>query len=119
MRVILEVLRQILGAADKILARLETIQKVSDFTGSPAGAEKMDSICMLLIVIGESLKKLDKITGGEIFLKHLEINWKKTKGMWDILSHNYGDVRAETVFFTCKNKIKPLRDAIDIMMWEV
>jgi len=30
--------------------------------GDPVRMEKMDSICMLLIVIGESLKNLDKIT---------------------------------------------------------
>ncbi len=54
---ILEVLRQIREAADKILFRFQPIENVSDFTDSPGGMEKMDSICMMLIVIGESLEK--------------------------------------------------------------
>jgi len=64
----MEVLRQIEEAAAKIAARFQAIHKVSDFTDSPAGVDKMDAICMMLIVIGESLKNLDKITGGNFYL---------------------------------------------------
>ena len=65
---VMEVLRQIEEAAAKIAARFQAIHKVSDFTDSPAGVDKMDAICMMLIVIGESLKNLDKITGGNFYL---------------------------------------------------
>jgi len=34
----------------------------SFFTNSHYGVEKLDSICMLFIAIGESLKNIDKIT---------------------------------------------------------
>jgi hypothetical protein len=54
----MEVLRQIEEAAAKIAARFQAIHKVSDFTNSPTGVDKMDAICMMLIVIGESLKNL-------------------------------------------------------------
>ena len=56
----LEVLRQIEGAATKISNRFKVIHQASDFTDSPAGVEKLDSICMMLIVLGESLKNLEK-----------------------------------------------------------
>lgn len=52
----LEILRQIEGAAIKIGNRFQVIHQASDFTDSPSGVEKLDSICMMLIVIGESLK---------------------------------------------------------------
>jgi uncharacterized protein with HEPN domain len=52
----LEVLYQIQDAAEKVVSRFEAIHKASDFTYSSAGMEKMDAICMMLIVIGESLK---------------------------------------------------------------
>jgi len=39
--------------------------------GNPVGMEKMDSIYMLLIVIGESLKNLDKITEEQLRKKVL------------------------------------------------
>jgi hypothetical protein len=45
---------------EKIVTRFQPIRRVSDFTDSQAGVEKMDSICMMMIVIGESLKNLDK-----------------------------------------------------------
>ncbi len=60
--------------------------------------EKLDSICMPLIAIGESLKKLDKITEGKLFKKYPDIEWKKAIGMRNIISHQYFDIDAEAVF---------------------
>jgi len=54
---VLEVLRQIEDAATKIVSRFQAIRPVSDFTDSSAGVEKMHAICMMLITIGEDLKK--------------------------------------------------------------
>ena len=104
----LEVLRQIEGAAIKISNRFQVIHQASDFTDSPAGVEKLDSICMMLIVIGESLKNLEKITEGKLLAQYPEVDWKKAMGMRDIITHHYADLHAETVFFTCKRKIPPL-----------
>ncbi|WP_291322507.1 hypothetical protein [Desulfonatronospira sp.] len=42
-----------------IMQRFEPVQSVSDFTDSPGGMEKLDSICMQLITIGENIKNLD------------------------------------------------------------
>jgi hypothetical protein len=59
-----EILKQILQALRTILQRFEPVKSPDDFTGSPAWMEKLDSICMLLIAIGENLKNIDKVTGG-------------------------------------------------------
>ncbi|MBN1930774.1 MAG: DUF86 domain-containing protein [Desulfobacterales bacterium] len=115
----LEVLRQIEEAAAKIIIRFEPIHQVSDFTGSPAGIEKMDAICMMLIVIGESLKNLDKITEGQLLHQYPEVDWKKAKGMRDIITHHYADIHAETVFFTCKRKIPQLLETIRKIITEL
>lgn len=112
----LEVLRQIKEAAGKILFRFQPIKNVSDFTDSPGGMEKMDSICMMLIVIGESLKNLDKITDGSLLPHYPDVDWKKAKGMRDILTHHYADINAEAVFFTCQDKIPQLLSTIQTMM---
>jgi uncharacterized protein with HEPN domain len=104
----LEVLRQTEEAATKIVARFQVISQVSDFTDSQTGVEKMDAVCMMLIVIGESLKNLDKITEGELLPQYPEVDWKKAKGMRDILTHHYADINAEAVFYTCKEKIPQL-----------
>ena len=108
----LEVLRQIEGAAIKIGSRFQAIHQPSDFTDTPAGVEKLDSICMMLIVIGESLKNLEKISGGKLLSQYPEVDWKKAMGMRDIITHHYADLHAETVFYTCKRKIPPLLEAV-------
>ena len=109
---VLEVLGQIRTASQTILDRFESIKTVSDFTDSPAGREKLDSICMLLIAIGESLKKLDKITDASLLQKYSQIDWKKAKALRDIISHQYFDVNAEAIFDVCNTKIKILSDTI-------
>ena len=115
----IEVLRQIEEAAAKIATRFQAIHQVSDFTDSSSGVDKMDAICMMLIVIGESLKNLDKITDGTLLLQYNEVDWKKAKGMRDILTHHYADINAEAIFNTCKEKIPILQETIKKMMEEL
>lgn len=108
----LEVLKQIQTASQIILERFEPVETISDFTASRAGREKLDSICMLLIAIGETLKKLDKITDASLLPNYPQIDWKKAKGLRDIISHQYFDVNAEAIFDVCKTKIQPLVETI-------
>ncbi len=113
-----EVLRQIETAAKKIIERFKVIHNVSDFTDNPDGVEKMDAISMRLIVIGESLKNLDKITGGTLLPRYPEVDWKKAKGMRDILTHHYDDINAEAIFLTCRDKIPLLLKIIQKIIRE-
>jgi uncharacterized protein with HEPN domain len=116
---VIEVLCQLRTASQTILDRFKPVKTVSDFTDSPAGREKLDSICMLLIAIGESLKNLDKITDASLLPKYSQIDWKKAKGLRDIISHQYFDVNAEAIFDVCKTKIKPLHDAISQIIEDI
>ncbi len=67
--------------------------------------EKLDSICMQLIAIGESLKNIDKITNRTLLVNYSAIDWKGAKAMRDIISHHYFEIDAEVIFDVCKNKI--------------
>jgi uncharacterized protein with HEPN domain len=62
----LEIIHQIEDAAKKVVLRFQAIKNPNDFTDTAAGMEKMDAICMMFIVIGESLKNLDKVTAFSI-----------------------------------------------------
>ena len=108
----LEVLNQIHKASVTLLERFEPVKSIDDFTHSPAGMEKLDSICMLLIAIGESLKKLDKITDNSLLPEYPQIDWKKAKGLRDIITHQYFDVNVEAIYDVCNAKIKPLADTV-------
>jgi uncharacterized protein with HEPN domain len=112
----LEILTQINGAVEKILRRFAPIQSVDDFTNSESGMEKLDSICMQLIAIGEALKNLDRITKNELLPRYPEIEWDKIKGMRDIISHHYFDVDAEIIFEVCENRLKTLSDIVSGMI---
>ena len=113
---VIEVLRQIEAAAQKVAQRFQAIDKPADFTDSTAGVEKMDAICMMLIVIGESLKNLDKITDQLFLSQYPDVDWKKAKGMRDIITHHYADIHAETVYYTCERKIPLLLVTIQKMI---
>ena len=114
-----EILSQIYHATELILKRFETIKTVNDFTDSPAGIEKLDSICMQLVVIGEGLKNFDKITNNTILIKYSTVEWKRAKGLRDIISHHYVDINAEAIYEICKNKIKILGETIKTILKDI
>ncbi len=93
----IEILRQIYQAAQTILERFQPVKTVSDLTDSPAGMEKLDSLCMLLIAIGEALKNLDKTTNKSLLRQFPQVDWKKAKGMRDIISHHYFETDGEVI----------------------
>ena len=103
-----EILLQVLTATERIERRAKKITSPEDFISNDEGIDKLDAICMMLIAIGESLKKLDKITDGELLKKYPDIDWAGAKGMRDIISHHYFDLNAEVVYDVCKTKIPQL-----------
>ncbi len=109
---VVQILNQIFNASLTVMSRFELVSDVSDFSDSPSGMEKMDSLCMQLIVIGEAIKKLDKITEGRLLPQYPDVDWRKAKGMRDILTHHYADVDPHAVFFTCSDKIPVLHKTI-------
>lgn len=115
-KLVLEILEQICNAIQTIQRRFEPIRTVNDFTDSEAGVEKLDAICMQLIAIGESLKNLDRITDNSLWPKYPDIDWKKIKGMRDIISHHYFDVDADLIYDVCANHIGKLGETIKIMI---
>ncbi len=108
----LEILRQICNSIETIIKRFKPIMSPDDFTYSDAGLEKLDAICMQLIAIGEGLKNLDKVTNNSLLKNYPDIEWKKIKGMRDIITHHYFDLNAEAIYEVCKNHIEKLRQTI-------
>ena len=111
-KIVLEILQQIHEAAQRVIARFEPVGAVEDFTNSEDGIGRLDSICMVLIAIGESLKNVDRVTDKSLLSQYPEIDWKGAMGMRDIITHHYFDIDAEEVFWVCTHQMKPLADTI-------
>ena len=98
----LELIRDSLELIEK---RCSDIYSVDDFLLSDSGMMKLDSVCMKLTAIGESIKNLDKITNKELLVKYPEIPWRNVMGIRDIIVHHYFDVDADEIFRICKEDI--------------
>jgi uncharacterized protein with HEPN domain len=109
---VLEILEQVYDSTQKVLKRFEPIKSANDFTGSDSGMEKLDAICMQLIAIGEALKNLDKITEDSLLSNYPQIDWKKVKGMRDVISHHYFDIDAEAIYKVCTDHMTKLAQVI-------
>ena len=108
-----EILSQIKNAVETVIQRFEPIQSFTDFLDTPEGREKLDAICMQLIAIGESVKKIDTISENALFCNYPDINWKGIKGIRDVISHKYFDIDAEEIFWICSNNMGPLLETIE------
>jgi uncharacterized protein with HEPN domain len=109
-----EILGQMLEAIAKIERRFAGIGNGNDFTSSDEGIDRLDGICMMLMAIGESCKNLDKITDGVLLPKYPAVDWKGVKGIRDVISHQYFDLDADSVFGVCKNHVPLLRSTIEV-----
>jgi len=107
-----EIISQISTAIETIKLRFEPVDSIDYFLDTPAGQEKLDSLCMLFIAIGESLKKVDKLTDKQLLSKYDSIDWKSIKGMRDVLSHHYFDMNAEAIYNVCNDEVDDLHIVI-------
>lgn len=99
-------------SCERIENRFLPIQSIDDFLDSEEGIEKLDSICMQLIALGESVKNLDKLTDKKLLPNYPNISWKEVAGLRDIISHHYFDLNAEIVFDVCQKHIAPLKETL-------
>ena len=106
-------LDRIRSTIDTIYERAATVKTADDFLLSPEGMLRLDAICMNLIALGESVKGLDKQTGGELLTLYPEIYWSGVMRMRDKIAHHYFDVDVDVVMLTIKEDLPPMSKAID------
>ncbi len=113
---LLEILEQVRDAFETVEERFVPVVSPDFFTDTPEGKEKLDSICMQLIAIGESLKNIDKLTEKKLLSQHGEVDWSGAKGLRDIIAHHYFDIDAEEIFWICENQVTPMRMSVERMI---
>ena len=112
---IIDIFDQIIDAVEVIGERCTFAKTQDDFLDTKEGQEKLDSICMKFIAVGESLKKIDRITDKELLEEYPQIEWKKVKGIRDFISHHYFDLDAEMIYSICQEHIVELLEVLKLI----
>lgn len=111
-----EQLESILEALERIPRRFAGIERPEDFSHSEAGMDRLDSICMILIAVGEAFRKIDRKTDGTLLSRYPEIDWPGVRGVRDAMAHGYFDIDAEEVYGICRDDIPQLIDTVRRMI---
>jgi uncharacterized protein with HEPN domain len=116
---VLALLDEIDEAIRRIEWRFSGIDEADDFVRDDAGLDRMDAIAMMLLAVGENVKRLDKITEGTLLGRYPEIDWSGVKGIRDILAHDYFNIDAEEVYNIGIKDIEPLKATMQKIREEI
>lgn len=112
-------LKRIASTIERIINNSKTIDDSQYYVLSPAGMERLESTCMLLLAIGESIKGIDKMTQKQLLPNYPEADWKGAMGIRDIIAHHYFDIDESIVFDVVKNKLPGMLETINKMIEEL
>ena len=111
-------LKRIASTIERIINNSQAIDDSQYYVLSPAGMERLESTCMLLFAIGESIKGIDKMTRKQLLPNYPEVDWKGAMGIRDIIAHHYFDIDESIVFDVVKNKLPGMLETINKMIEE-
>lgn len=112
-------LKRIATTIERIIVNSKAIDDAQYYVLSPAGIERLESTCMLLLAIGESIKGIDKMTKKQLLTNYPEVDWKGAMGIRDIIAHHYFDIDESIVFDVVKNKLPGMLSTINRMIDEL
>jgi uncharacterized protein with HEPN domain len=107
-----DILVNILTAIERIERRFAGIECADDFVTDDEGIDRLDAIAMMLIAIGEQVKRLEPAIGIDLAAHYPQVDWKGVKGIRDFLSHHYFIIDAEVIYDVCRNKLSDLKRAV-------
>lgn len=110
---VLHLLQKIKQTLERIIKNSSEIESYQYYYTSPAGMERLESTCMLLIAIGESIKGIDKLTNKDLLSNYPNIDWKGAMGIRDIIAHHYFDLDAEIVYNVVKDNLPEMLRTIN------
>jgi uncharacterized protein with HEPN domain len=105
---IADCLALMLDSIKLIESRFQKVGSPAEFVQSSDGVTLLDAISMRLQVIGESVRKIQKIDS--LFLApYSDVEWNKIARFRDLVSHHYDHVDHEIVYDICKMHIPTLK----------
>lgn len=112
-------LQRIATAIERIINNSKFIDNSEYYLLSPAGMERLESTCMLLLAVGEGIKGIDKMTNKQLLPNYPEVDWKGAMGIRDIIAHHYFDIDEAIVFEVVKNKLPGMLKTINKILEEI
>ena len=94
----------------------EGVESADEWLSSTYGMQKLAGNAMMIEVIGEEVKKVEKRLGTEFLNLRPEIPWREVMGMRNHIAHGYFDINELYVFSVIKNDLSPLLEAIDYLI---
>ncbi|MFZ4665196.1 MAG: DUF86 domain-containing protein [Prochlorotrichaceae cyanobacterium] len=115
----LQLLMQLDEAIQRIKWRFEGIHTPTDFTCDRSGLDRLDGIAMMLIALGETVKRLDAALDNSLSDRYPEIDWLGIKGIRNVLAHNYFSIDPQEVYKICSTELQPLETALSRLRIEL
>ena len=112
-------LKRIASTIERIINNSKSIDDSQYYVCTPAGMERLESTCMLLLAIGESIKGIDKMTQKQLLPNYPDVDWKGAMGIRDIIAHHYFDIDESIVYDVVKNKLPGMLETINKIIEEI
>lgn len=94
----------------------EGVESTDEWLSSTYGMQKLAGNAMMIEVIGEEVKKVEKRLGMDFLNQRPEIPWKDLMGMRNHIAHGYFDINELYVFSVIKNDLAPLLEAVEALI---
>lgn len=111
-----ETLLNIRKAISMLLNWNADVESVDEWLTSPLGMQRLAGNAMMIEVIGEEVKKVEKRLGMEFLNQRSEIPWRDIMGMRNHIAHGYFDINEDYVLSVIKNDLAPLLEAVEYLI---
>lgn len=111
-----ETLLNIRKAISMLLDWNADVESVDEWLTSPLGMQRLAGNAMMIEVIGEEVKKVEKRLGMEFLNQRSEIPWRDIMGMRNHIAHGYFDINEDYVLSVIKNDLAPLLEAVEYLI---
>lgn len=94
----------------------EGVESAEEWLSSTYGMQKLAGNAMMIEVIGEEVKKVEKRLGMDFLNQRPEIPWRDVMGMRNHIAHGYFDINELYVFSVIKNDLASLLEAVEYLI---
>lgn len=116
MRLAQETLRNIERAILMLQKWNEGVESSDEWLSSIDGMQKLAGNAMMIEVIGEEVKKVEKRLGMEFLNLRPEIPWRDVMSMRNHIAHGYFDINELYVLSVIQNDLAPLLEAVEYLI---